>query len=136
MSICANSVCVVLKGWPRLSETFIAQELVGLERRGLTLNLFSLRHPTDKATHALHAQLEAPVAYLPEGKDRVLTAYSDTVAVVTKTSDELVKTLKQGYETISAKISGETVVTEAAATVKKTVKKTAAKAKKAAKAAA
>ena len=60
------SVCVVLKGWPRLSETFIAQELVGLERRGLKLNLFSLRHPTDKATHALHAQLKAPVTYLPE----------------------------------------------------------------------
>jgi len=60
------SVCVVLKGWPRLSETFIAQELVGLERRGLELNLFSLRHPTDKATHALHAQLKAPVTYLPE----------------------------------------------------------------------
>jgi glycosyltransferase involved in cell wall biosynthesis len=60
------SVCVVLKGWPRLSETFIAQELVGLERRGLELNLFSLRHPTDKTTHALHAQLKAPVTYLPE----------------------------------------------------------------------
>ena len=60
------SICVVLKGWPRLSETFIAQELVGLEQRGLTLNLFSLRHPTDRATHALHAQLKAPVTYLPE----------------------------------------------------------------------
>ena len=66
MHVSENSICVVLKGWPRLSETFIAQELVGLERRGLTLNLFSLRHPTDKATHALHAQLKAPVTYLPE----------------------------------------------------------------------
>jgi glycosyltransferase involved in cell wall biosynthesis len=60
------SVCVVLKGWPRLSETFIAQELTGLERRGLKLDLFSLRHPTDKATHDLHAQLKAHVTYLPE----------------------------------------------------------------------
>ncbi|GEO38139.1 glycosyltransferase involved in cell wall biosynthesis [Skermanella aerolata] len=66
MPVTDKSICVVLKGWPRLSETFIAQELVGLERRGLKLNLFSLRHPTDKATHALHAQLEAPVTYLPE----------------------------------------------------------------------
>jgi len=76
-----------------------------------------------------------PVAYLPEGKDRVVAAYNDSVAVVTKTSDELVKTLKQGYETISAKIAGEeTLVTEAAATAKKTVKKAASKTKKAIKA--
>jgi hypothetical protein len=27
-------VAVVLKGWPRLSETFIAQEIAGLEARG------------------------------------------------------------------------------------------------------
>ncbi|UEM03553.1 glycosyltransferase family 4 protein [Skermanella rosea] len=60
------TVCVVVKGWPRLSETFIAQELVGLEQRGLDLALFSLRHPTDKATHALHGRLRAPVTYLPE----------------------------------------------------------------------
>lgn len=91
---------------------------------------------TKAKTDGIKAVASNPVAYLPEGKDRVLTAYSDTVAVVSKTSDELVKTLKQGYETISAKISGETVVTEAAATAKKTVKKTAAKAKKVAKAAA
>lgn len=76
-----------------------------------------------------------PVAYLPEGKDRVVAAYNDSVAVVTKTSDELVKTLKQGYEVISAKIAGdETVVAEASATAKKTVKKAASKAKKAVKA--
>lgn len=59
-------IVVVVKGWPRLSETFIAQELVGLERRGLELSLFALRHPTDGAVHALHRALKAPVAYLPE----------------------------------------------------------------------
>ncbi len=29
---------VVLKGYPRLSETFIAQELLGLERAGIDLS--------------------------------------------------------------------------------------------------
>lgn len=59
-------VAVVVKGWPRLSETFIAQELVALERMGMRLALFSLRHPTDRKVHALAQSLAAPVAYLPE----------------------------------------------------------------------
>jgi glycosyltransferase involved in cell wall biosynthesis len=57
---------VIVKGWPRLSETFVAQELVGLEARGLELDLWSLRHPTDTRRHALHLQLKARVRYLPE----------------------------------------------------------------------
>ena len=59
-------IAVVLKGYPRLSETFIAQELLALEARGLTLSLFSLRRPTGRATHPVHAEIRAPVAYLPE----------------------------------------------------------------------
>ena len=59
-------VVVVLKGYPRLSETFIAQELLALERRGLNLSLVSLRHPTDKSTHPVHQEISAAVNYLPE----------------------------------------------------------------------
>ena len=29
-----GTIAVVVKGWPRLSETFVAQELVALERLG------------------------------------------------------------------------------------------------------
>ncbi|WP_299962936.1 glycosyltransferase [uncultured Roseobacter sp.] len=59
-------LAVVVKGWPRLSETFIAQELVALEEAGLDLELWSLRHPTDTKIHPLHSRLRAPVRYLPE----------------------------------------------------------------------
>ncbi|MCJ2123041.1 glycosyltransferase family 4 protein [Methylobacterium sp. J-077] len=59
-------VAVVLKGYPRLSETFIAQELLALERRGLPLEIWSLRRPTDNARHPMHAAIRAPAAYLPE----------------------------------------------------------------------
>lgn len=59
-------IAVILKGWPRLSETFIARELEALEARGLTLSLWSLRHPTDTKTHPVHARVRAPVTYLPE----------------------------------------------------------------------
>lgn len=59
-------VAVVVKGWPRLSETFIAQELVALEEMGYAMDLWSLRFPTDKKRHPLHERFQAPVYYLPE----------------------------------------------------------------------
>ena len=59
-------VAFVVKGYPRLSETFIAQEILALEQRGLDILIVSLRHPTDPATHPVHGQIRAPVLYLPE----------------------------------------------------------------------
>ena len=59
-------VAVILKGWPRLSETFIAQEIAGLEARGVALELWSMRRPTDKARHPVHDRVAARVVYLPE----------------------------------------------------------------------
>lgn len=59
-------LAVVVKGWPRLSETFIAQELVALQEAGLVFDIWSLRHPTDTKTHPLHDRLTGPVFYLPE----------------------------------------------------------------------
>jgi hypothetical protein len=61
-----EKIAIILKGYPRLSETFIAQEIRALELRGFKVLLFSLRHPTDPASHPIHAEIEAPVVYLPE----------------------------------------------------------------------
>ncbi len=62
----SRQITLVLKGYPRLSETFIAQEIRALELRGLHITLASLRHPTDKTTHPIHDEIQAPVLYLPE----------------------------------------------------------------------
>lgn len=59
-------IVVLLKGYPRLSETFIAQELLGLEKAGFDLRLVSMRRPTDKKRHPVHDEIKAPVHYLPE----------------------------------------------------------------------
>ncbi|TXH39308.1 MAG: colanic acid biosynthesis glycosyltransferase WcaL [Rhodospirillaceae bacterium] len=56
----------LLKGYPRLSETFIAQEIRALEERGLPVRIVSLRFPTDKHVHPIHREIVAPVTYLPE----------------------------------------------------------------------
>jgi glycosyltransferase involved in cell wall biosynthesis len=62
----AGAIAFVLKGYPRLSETFIAQEILGLERRGLDIRIVSLRHPTDPESHPVHREIAAPIRYLPE----------------------------------------------------------------------
>lgn len=59
-------IAVVLKGYPRLSETFIAQELLGLQQRGLNFTIYSLRQPHDDQAHPAHNCISAPVFYLPE----------------------------------------------------------------------
>lgn len=66
MNVPHPPLAVLVKGWPRLSETFIAQELVALEAAGQTFEIWSLRHPTDVKRHPLHDRLQANVRYLPE----------------------------------------------------------------------
>jgi len=61
-----KKLAIFLKGYPRLSETFIAQEILNLQKAGLPLQLVSLRHPTDTKRHPVHHEITAPVTYLPE----------------------------------------------------------------------
>lgn len=61
-----NTIAFIVKGYPRLSETFIAQEIRALEQRGLNIRIYSLRHPTDGARHPVHNEINAPIVYLPE----------------------------------------------------------------------
>ena len=62
----SDKVVFILKGYPRLSETFIAQEIRALEQRGIKIEIVSLRFPTDKHVHPVHREITAPVTYLPE----------------------------------------------------------------------
>ncbi len=66
MTTTAPKLAVLVKGWPRLSETFIAQELVALQEAGHSFDIWSLRHPTDTKRHPLHDRFEGRVHYLPE----------------------------------------------------------------------
>jgi glycosyltransferase involved in cell wall biosynthesis len=59
-------LAIVMKGYPRLSETFIAQELLSLQRRGIDFSIHALRQPTDDKRHPVHEAITAPVHYLPE----------------------------------------------------------------------
>ena len=57
---------VVVNGFPRLSETFVLQELLDLERRGVRLGIVALRRPEETVAQEALASLRAQVTYLPE----------------------------------------------------------------------
>ncbi len=59
-------IVLVLKGYPRLSETFIAEEIRSLEKLGFVITIVSLRHPTSSKKHPVHEAIKAPLLYLPE----------------------------------------------------------------------
>ena len=61
-----GNAAFIRKGYPRLSDTFVAQEIHALERRGLRIQIVSLRRPTDRDRHPVHDEIEAPLLYLPE----------------------------------------------------------------------
>jgi len=56
----------VLKGYPRTSETFIAHEILMLERLGLKISIFSIMELAGQQRHAVFDSIQAPVTYLPQ----------------------------------------------------------------------
>jgi glycosyltransferase involved in cell wall biosynthesis len=52
--------------FPRLSETFILNEILELERQGLALRIFSLKRPVDAVCHFQTSGVRSPITYLPE----------------------------------------------------------------------
>jgi glycosyltransferase involved in cell wall biosynthesis len=74
----APRLAVVVKGFPRLSETFIARELVALEARGINFTLHALRHPGDDARlvdNTVRARPQYLPEYLRDERWRVFRAY-------------------------------------------------------------
>lgn len=57
---------MILKGYPRISETFISNEILLLEERGLNLHILSMRQPREAFFHASVGRIKARVDYLPE----------------------------------------------------------------------
>ncbi|MDB5986643.1 MAG: hypothetical protein JWR16_1696 [Nevskia sp.] len=79
-----------------------------------------------------------PIAYLPS-TEKLIEALNGTVSTFAKTGDELLKTVKSGFESVQSQLAGKPVVKKASAAAKsaaKSVKKATTGAKKQIKAAA
>jgi glycosyltransferase involved in cell wall biosynthesis len=57
---------VLVKVFPKLSETFILEEVLGLERMGLPLRLYSLEPPSDALTHRAVGDVRASSMRVPK----------------------------------------------------------------------
>jgi glycosyltransferase involved in cell wall biosynthesis len=62
----AKQLGMVLKGYPRISESFISAEILLLEALGLDIQIYSLRQPRENFTHQNVKRIQAPVTYVPE----------------------------------------------------------------------
>ena len=80
----------------------------------------------------LKAVAADPVSYIPAGREPIVAAFNDTVTTFTKTGEKLVKVIKSGYETVSAKFGDASPVKQVKRTARKATRKVTATAKKAA----
>jgi glycosyltransferase involved in cell wall biosynthesis len=65
-SINDNTIGFILKGYPRLSETFILNEILLLERLGFRLHIIAMRNPGETTVHESVKKVRAPVTYIPD----------------------------------------------------------------------
>jgi len=57
---------MILKGFPRISETFISNEILLLEKAGFQIHIFSMRRPRESFSHSSVKNIRAAIDYLPE----------------------------------------------------------------------
>lgn len=61
----AGRLGYLVKAFPRVSETFILNEILELERQGFDLRIYSMIDPPDRLRHRLFEQVRSPITYLP-----------------------------------------------------------------------
>jgi glycosyltransferase involved in cell wall biosynthesis len=71
----AAPLAMLVKTWPKLSETFILEEVLGLERAGVALRLYALAPPSDEIRHPVVATVRAPLVTVPPPTARHALGY-------------------------------------------------------------
>jgi glycosyltransferase involved in cell wall biosynthesis len=56
----------LLRSYPRLSQTFVLNEILALEKIGVSIQIFALTNPHEKVVQMQTSQVQAPVHYLDE----------------------------------------------------------------------
>jgi glycosyltransferase involved in cell wall biosynthesis len=63
-------VAYLVRSWPRLTQTFVLDEVLALERLGLRLQIFALTRPDDALVQPECRAVRAPVSYLDGRRGR------------------------------------------------------------------
>lgn len=90
-----KSLAYILKGYPRISETFISNEILLLEKLGFSMHLFPMRQPRESFTHASVKEIKAQVNYLPtELGDNFKELLAPAILLAAKDPKRFLKTLQ------------------------------------------
>lgn len=60
-----DTIAYIVKGFPRLSETFISNEVLLLEKLGVNIKLFSIKQPDETLLQSTVSRIKTQVEYLP-----------------------------------------------------------------------
>ncbi len=94
------TLCMVLKGYPRISETFISNEILLLESLGFNIHIMSMRHPREPFTHSSIEKIKARVDYLPSNiMGHVFTLAHHNMMLAAKRPRVYYKAMKKKYGT-------------------------------------
>ena len=63
-------IAYILRSYPRLSQTFIVNEILALEQLGLNIHLFAITNPHEPIVQSQAALVHAPVEYLEHAAKR------------------------------------------------------------------
>jgi glycosyltransferase involved in cell wall biosynthesis len=66
----AGRLGYLVTSFPRVSETFIINELIELERQGFDVRIYSMVAATDRIRHRLVDEIHSPIRYLPKPLSR------------------------------------------------------------------
>lgn len=92
-------VAYIVRSFPRLSQTFILNEMLAVERLGVRLHLFAMTNPHEAIVQPEVAQLQAPIIYLDELRE---TRFADPQRVArVQRFVENHHELDEGYTTAS-----------------------------------
>jgi glycosyltransferase involved in cell wall biosynthesis len=86
-------VAFVVRSWPRLSQTFVLNEVLALERLGLALVVFSMTGSGESVVQDQLAAVRAPVYYLDTARQRVRQRVTDHVQLVMRSPRRYLSTL-------------------------------------------
>lgn len=76
----------IVKRFPRFSETFILNEVLALEARGITVEVFSLLDPPDEPRHAGLSKLKAGITRLADTTGTMITPAEGDAALFAGTT--------------------------------------------------
>lgn len=93
-----------------------SQTLAGTEI-GAAKNVFAAaRASFDKARKdGVRKVASEPQAYVPNGRDQIVSAYKDTIDLLVKTGNELTDIVSNGYKSVLGKLNGKPVQKKAPA---------------------